>query len=223
MLQFKEVKFSQDPRFKPITFSVEQPGIVGIYGPAKTGKTACLLAMIGGIKPVAGAISVLGVNPVKKQREVRQKVGLSFVEGVYEPYFSLSVLDNFKFQGALLGKKVSQEEVEKLLAKVEANFSKKDKLEDLNSLQRLKVGITLALLGDPQLVLIDEPFKNLTGIERKYIEKILLGLKEEGKLVVYTTLKEEELGIADVVIDIARGGVSFELLKDRQSRAKTAS
>ncbi|GAV24480.1 hypothetical protein ciss_04130 [Carboxydothermus islandicus] len=223
MIQFKDVKFSKDPRFKPITFFVEQPGIVGIYGPAKTGKTACLLAMIGGIRPVEGAITVLGLNPVKKQREIRQKVGLSFVEGIYEPYFSLSVFDNFKFQGALIGKKVTPVEVDRLLEKIEANFTKENIIADLNPLQRIKVGLALALIGEPPVVLIDEPFRNLTCIERKLIEKIFLNLKQEGKLVIYTTLKEEELGIADIVIDIARGGVSYELLKDCAGRAKTAS
>ncbi|NYE56390.1 ATP-binding cassette domain-containing protein [Carboxydothermus ferrireducens] len=223
MIQFKDVKFSKDPRFKPLTFSVEQPGIVGIYGPAKTGKTACLLAMIGGVRPVAGSITVLGLNPVKKQREIRQKVGLSFVEGVYEPYFSLSVFDNFKFQGALLGKKVTPVEVDRLLEKIEANFTKESIIADLNPLQRIKVGLALALLGEPPVVLIDEPFRNLTCLERKHIEKILVNLKQEGKLVIYTTLKEEELGIADTVVDVVQGGVSNEFLENCAGRAKTAS
>ena len=223
MLKFQEVKFSKDLRFKPLTFSIPESQIVALYGPAKTGKTACLLAMVGGIKPITGAISVLGLNPIKRQREVRQKVGLSFIEGVYEPYFSLSVYDNFKFQGAILGKKVTKEELEKLLTKVDANFTERDIIADLNQVQRLKVGIALALLGNPEIVLIDEPFKNLTCVEQKYLEKILTGIKEEGKLVVYTTLKEKELEIADLVLDIARGGVSYELFKDCSSGVKTAS
>lgn len=204
-VSFRGVRFSWHEEFPPLTFSLPASGIAAFHGRAKSGKTAALLAIIGGIKPVAGEISVLGMDPLRQTRAIRQRVGLSFVEGIYEPYFSLTVADNCRFQAALQGQKIETRTVETLLSKVRADFGPDEVLFRLDPLRRLKVGIALALIGSPEIVLVDEPFRSLKRNEEEEVKEIFRELKGEGRLVVFTTVKEGELDIADQVIDMEKG------------------
>jgi len=179
--------FIPKPRqvLKGITFAVEEGEVFGYLGPHGAGKTTTIKCILGLIFPDAGTIRLFG----RPHLETKAKAGLGFLPE--NPYFydSLTAAEFLDFYARLFGipAEVRAERIPRLLGLVGLVRAAGLPLRKFSRGMLQRVGLAQALVNDPSLVILDEPLGGLDPLGRKEIRDIILGLRDAGKTVVFTS------------------------------------
>ena len=190
-----------------INFEIADGEIVGLLGPNGAGKSTTMNMITGYIEASDGEINVNGYNIDKKPKKAKSQIGY-MPEGV-PLYSDLTVKEFIKYMGEL--KKVSKEELKKQLEKI----LKKTDLEDVqNKLIRnlsrgykQRVSLAGALIGNPKVLILDEP---TVGLDPKQITEIRKLIKELGKnhtVILSSHILSEVSQICEKVIIINKGKI----------------
>ena len=170
---------------KGISFSVEAGEVFGYLGPNGAGKTTTIKCALGLIFPDAGTIRLFG----RSHLEPKAKAGLGFLPE--NPYFYdyLTAVEFLDFYARLFGLpvEVRAERIPRLLKLVSMERAAGLQLRKFSRGMLQRVGLAQALINDPSLVILDEPLGGLDPIGRKEIRDIILGLRDAGKTVVFTS------------------------------------
>jgi ABC-2 type transport system ATP-binding protein len=173
------------PVLKGITFAVEEGEVFGYLGPNGAGKTTTIKCLLGLIFPDAGTIRLFG----RSHLDTRAKAGLGFLPE--NPYFYdyLTAVEFLDFYARLFGlpADVRAERIPRLLALVGMTRAAGLPLRKFSRGMLQRVGLAQALINDPSLVILDEPLGGLDPLGRKEIRDIILGLRDAGKTVVFTS------------------------------------
>jgi ABC-2 type transport system ATP-binding protein len=184
-----------------LSFRVTPGRITGFLGPNGAGKTTTLKAILGLVRPTSGATRVLG-KPYRELDEPTRKVGAVLETSRYHPGRSgrghLRVL---AAQGAIAPTRI--EEVLELVAMKEAA---KRRAGGYSMGMRQRLGLAAALLGDPELLVLDEPANGLDPAGIRWLRDLLRALASRGRTILVSShvLAEVEQ-IADEVVIIHRG------------------
>ena len=173
-----------------VSVEVRRGEVVSLLGPNGAGKTTLVRHLYCELRPQRGLVRVLGDDPCKVS--VRRRVGVVPQEA--EPYEDLTVFDNIYYAARLrgLGKARAREaaaEVVKLLG-LEEHRSRY--VMDLSGGLKRRVLIGMAIVHDPDVLVLDEPTTGLDPLARRETWDLLRQLKEEGKSVLLTTHYMEE-------------------------------
>jgi ABC-2 type transport system ATP-binding protein len=167
------------------SFAVQRGEIFGYLGPNGSGKTTTLKMLMGLVFPTHGHAEVLG-RPVPN-REAKRKLGYL----PESPYFYeyLAPEEFLDLVGALcdVPRNVRRERAAKLITRVGLDPARGRPLRKFSKGMLQRIGIAQALMGDPELVVLDEPMTGLDPLGRKEIRDLMLELKREGRTVVYST------------------------------------
>ncbi len=205
---FKGVKALND-----VSFTIDRGEFVLLLGPNGSGKTTLLRCMVG-LLSFQGEILIDGMDVRGESRRVRRIVGyLPQNLSLYNDMTCYQVLDFFS---NLRGVDIVLEDVLEPLGLMDKADTK---IGELSGGMRQKLGLTIALLGDPEILLLDEPFNNMDAEGRAEAIKLLLNLRERGKTIIVSTHTISGLlPISDRIIIMEGGKVishstSRELLK----------
>ena len=202
---------------KDVSFTVGRGQIFGFLGPNGAGKTTTIKVLTSLIRPSSGKVSVFGGDP--GDLNVRRKIGyLPETPNFYDYLTAREFLDIMgRFYG--LDRKHRRRRVDELLETVGLTYAAKRKLRKFSKGMLQRVGIAQALIGDPELVILDEPMSGLDPIGRREVREIIANLKTEGKTVFFSShiLSDIEM-ICDEVVILNRGeavtsGALDDLLK----------
>ena len=191
------------PVLHDVSLRVERGEIYGFLGPNGAGKTTSMKCLLGLLTPDRGTIEIFGRNG--SEPAARQKLGYL----PEQPYFyaHLTGRELIDYFGRLfcLPRATRVHRTAELLERVgmTANADVPIKQYSKGMLQR--VGLAQALINDPELVILDEPMSGLDPIGRREIKDIILGLKEKGTTVFFSS---HILGDAEALCD--RVGLLFE-------------
>lgn len=200
--------------------SIPEGSTFGLLGPNGAGKTTTIKAILNLIKIDSGRIRIFGEDHYNYQ--VRGKIGFL----PEQPYFNLSLnaLQTLNFYGQLL--KMSQKEIydraSYLLAEVGLEEARCLPLSKYSKGMLQRLGLALALLNNPSLLILDEPTSGLDPVGQVEIRNLLLKLKKEGKTILLSShLLTEVEKLCDQIAIINKGklilsGSTEELLKERQ-------
>ena len=170
---------------KEASFDVRRGEIFGYLGPNGSGKTTTLKMLMGLVFPTRGRAEVLG-RPVP-DRDAKRKLGYL----PESPYFYdyLAPEEFLDLIGALFDvpRRVRRERAAKLLTRVGLDHARGRPLRKFSKGMLQRIGIAQALMGDPELVVLDEPMTGLDPLGRKEIRDLMLELKHEGRTVLYST------------------------------------
>jgi NitT/TauT family transport system ATP-binding protein len=185
-----------------VSFRVEQGQFVAILGPSGCGKST-LLMMVGGLEATtAGAISV-GGTPMTAPRT---SIGIMFQDSTLLPW--KSALDNVLFPIRVLKRPIEQyrDAAQTLLERVGLGGFEHKKPHELSGGMRQRVAICRALVYDPDLLLMDEPFSALDAITRDEMNELLLDLWQQyTKTALFVTHSiREAVFLADRVLVMTR-------------------
>ncbi|MGG0259415.1 ABC transporter ATP-binding protein [Bacillus mycoides] len=187
-----------------ISFDVKQGEVFGFLGPNGAGKTTTIRMLVGLIKATEGAISIGGYSIKENFREAMRQIG-SIVENP-ELYTYLTGWENLKQFARMLGD-ISDERIIEIVKMVHLDERIHDKVKTYSLGMKQRLGIAQALLGNPKLLILDEPTNGLdpAGIRelREFIHKLV---KEENMSVFISShlLSEVQL-ICDRVAIIHKG------------------
>jgi ABC-2 type transport system ATP-binding protein len=195
----------------PISLKTPRGVIYGLVGPNGSGKTTTIRCMLGLQRPTSGMIRVAGLDPASEAKELMQITGYSQELPSFPPF--LTARDILKITGRLKG--LSGEELLREIARVldlSGLVSHADRSVGGYSkgmLQRLAVA--QAIMGDPEILILDEPMLGVDPAARVQIREILLDLKRSGKTILFSSHELYELErVADIVGMIYQGRVMVE-------------
>lgn len=195
-----------------ISFSLKEGQIASIVGTSGCGKTTTLKMINGLVLPSSGEIKIHGKqfhqsNPIQWRREIGyviQKAGLL-------PH--LTVFQNISILSKVMGRENSHinQRVEELMDMVNMNYSKfKDRYPiELSGGQQQRVGVARALMENPPLMLMDEPFGALDPITRNSLHEEFLNINQKLKktIIIVTHDLEEAFKLSDVIILMNAGKI----------------
>ena len=166
---------------KGISFEVEQAHCIGLLGPNGAGKTTTM-RMIMGLSTVSdGTLAVFGTPVGAMTRAVKTKIGLVPQESNLDP--DITVSENLEVYGRYFGlsANVIGDRVPRLLEFMQLQERAEDRVTQLSGGMKRRLIIARALIGDPELIILDEPTTGLDPQARVLIWKQLLELKRQGK------------------------------------------
>ena len=196
-------------RVKNLSMSIPKSCVYGFLGPNGAGKTTTLKMILGLIKKDAGEIKMFGEDvSAKNLLSLLHKTG-SLIENP-GGYPHLSGLENMQIIAKLKG--VNESEIEKALKTVRLYEQKDKKLGAYSLGMKQRLGIAMALLGDPKLLILDEPSNGLDPAGIMEIRNLITSLpKERGMTVLISShLLNEIEQMADYVGIIHKGQMLYQ-------------
>lgn len=204
-----------------IDLEVYEGEVFAFLGPNGAGKTTTVEVLEGFRHRTGGDASVLGVDPDHGDGEWRARFGVVLQESEPEP--ELTVEECLELYG---GYYPNPRSVRETLEIVDLADRRSARCEHLSGGQRRRLDVALALIGDPELLFLDEPTTGFDPSARRAAWDVIAGLRDLGKTIFLTThYMDEAERLADRIAVIARGRIvsegTPESLGDRQSRAST--
>lgn len=177
-------KYSNDVMaLDDISFCVGS-GVFGLLGHNGAGKTTLMKALVTILSPSTGTIRVCGFDSRKQGNEVRERIG--YLPQELAMYPSLSVFDFVNYMAELKGIH-DKKAVNEVLEQVEMLEFSKRKIKQLSGGMKRRVGIAQALIGNPQILVVDEPTAGLDPEERVRFRGLLSRYAREGRTVLLST------------------------------------
>ena len=212
-----------------ITFKVNSGQVLGLLGPNGVGKSTIFNLITGLIKPNYGSINFNNIDATNYpiyERTIKFRIGFC---PQYGGYFSdLTLIDNLKCVGEILIKDDRQrnERINQIISKFELDAVRDFKVKFLSGGQRKKCVIALALLGNPQILLLDEPYSALDLLTVKMLQEIIVNLQTENpkiSIIICDHAARDILAVADSSIILSNGkiiaqGTPSELMNDAGAR-----
>jgi lipopolysaccharide export system ATP-binding protein len=184
-------------------FSIQLPkaSVVGLLGPNGAGKTTCFYMIVGLVRADEGRITVNNQEVTGLPMHERARLGIGYLPQERSVFSRLSVEDNIMAVLELrrdLQRGQAHKELERLLAELQIDHRRKQMGNSLSGGERRRVEMARALAGNPQFMLLDEPFAAVDPISTVDMQRIIKHLKARGIGVLITDHKvRETLGICD--------------------------
>lgn len=168
-----------------LTLAVQKGEVFGFLGPNGAGKSTTIKTLLNLIYPDKGSVSILGKDV--KDNETRKFVGYLPESPYFYDYLTAEEILWFGGKTTGLSRKELAEKSEILLTKVNLWNSRKRPLRTYSKGMLQRAGLALALIHNPEVVILDEPMSGLDPIGRKMVGDLILELKSEGKTVFFSS------------------------------------
>jgi ABC-2 type transport system ATP-binding protein len=189
-----------------VSFDVAEGEVIAILGPNGAGKSTTIEILEGHRERTAGHVRVLGVDPADGGRAFRDRIGIVLQSSGIDP--ELTVREVVDMYGAAYSKGRPSSEVIELVDLVD---KADDRIVSLSGGQQRRVDLALGLIGDPELIFLDEPTTGFDPAARRRSWALVENLTSLGRTVVLTThYLDEAEHLADRVIVLAGGRVVAE-------------
>jgi heme ABC exporter ATP-binding subunit CcmA len=171
-----------------LSFSVASGEAIALWGPNGAGKTTVIRCLLGLLK-AEGELTIHGHDTRRQGKRARAAVG--YVPQELAFYDDLSARDTLRFYAEL--KRVATDRVDQVLAEVGLSDHGHKDVSALSGGMKQRLALACALLADPPLLILDEPTSNLDTAARDDFIKLLLQQKEQGKTLLFTSHRLEEV------------------------------
>ncbi len=185
-----------------VSFSIAKGEVVAILGPNGAGKTTTISMILGLLKPTAGEIHLFNHQPNEKQ--VREKIGTMLQEVSVMP--GLKVGEILELIRSYYKQPLNMSELIKLTGLTEQDL--KTRAEKLSGGQKRRLSFALALAGNPELIIFDEPTVGMDITSRNRFWQTIHQLAEQGKTIIFSThYLQEADDAADRILLFKEGSV----------------
>jgi ABC-2 type transport system ATP-binding protein len=181
--------------------------ILGLIGPSGSGKTTTIRMLTGALRPSSGRITVLGEDPTHFARRTRERIG--YLPQLSVLYPELTAWENVDFVAALTGTLLLRRmiRVRRVLHVLGLWEVRGRRVAVLSGGTQRRVALACALVGDPELLFLDEPTTGVDPILRETIWAELARLRDAGRTILVTTQYVSEAEQCDLVVLLADGNV----------------
>lgn len=176
-------------------------GMFGLLGPNGAGKSTLMRTIATLQEPDTGSIRFDGLDVLKEKEEVRKRLGYLPQEfGVYPKISAEAMLDHFAILKGISDAKARKETVQRLLNQTNLYKARKARLGTFSGGMKQRFGIAQALLGDPRLIIVDEPTAGLDPEERLRFHNLLSAIGENIVVILSTHIVDD---VSDLCSDMA--------------------
>jgi ABC-2 type transport system ATP-binding protein len=189
-----------------VSFQVRTGEVFGLLGPNGAGKTTTVEILEGYRERSGGEVTVLGTDPASRDRDFRARIGIVLQSAGF--YQRATVRESVE----LLAKAYPHpREVDETIALVGLEEKSDARVKTLSGGQQRRLDLALALVGDPELIFLDEPTTGFDPAARRTAWSVIRSLKELGKTVVLTThYLDEAQSLSDRVAIVQAGRIVAE-------------
>lgn len=184
-----------------VDVTVAKGRIVGVVGPSGSGKTTLIRTITGVQKLTSGTVSVLGLP--SGHRSLRSRIG--YVTQAPAIYPDLTVHQNLTYFARLTG--ATRQDVDILIDTVELSAQRQQLVDSLSGGQKARVSLAIALLGQPELLVLDEPTVGLDPLLRARLWDMFADLARQGKTILVSSHVMDEAERCDDLILLREGKV----------------
>jgi ABC-2 type transport system ATP-binding protein len=211
-------KYGQQTVLNGINLTVKEGEILGLLGPNGAGKSTTMNIITGYISATDGNIEVDGLNILKEPKKVKKKIG--YLPEIPPLYMDMTVEEYLLFVSKIKGinRKDIKNSIDKVTELVKINNYRNRLIKNLSKGYKQRVGLAEAIIGNPEILILDEP---TVGLDPKEIIEIRSLVKELGKthtVILSSHILSEVSAICDRVVIINKGeivasGTPYELSK----------
>lgn len=190
-----------------LTFTVEDGKIYGLLGPNGAGKTTCMNIMTGYIAATEGQVKINGFDIVKDAEEAKKHIG--YLPEIPPLYPDMKVREYLEFAAEL--KRVKKEErsqqINDVMEKTFISDMQNKLIKNLSKGYKQRVGLAQAMLGNPSVIILDEPTVGLDPKQILEIRELILSLKKEHTVILSSHILSEVSAVCDEIMIISKGKV----------------
>jgi ABC-2 type transport system ATP-binding protein len=188
-----------------LSLRVEPGSIVGLIGPSGSGKTTAVRMLTGTLEPTDGAIRVLGEDPRRFSRRVRERI--AYMPQLFSLYADLTAHENVSFVASLYGRPwwSRRGAVRRALEVVDLWDARRRLARNLSGGMQRRLELACAVVHDPQVLFIDEPTAGVDPLLRRAIWDELRRMRDEGRTLLVTTQYVGEAEYCDRIALLAEG------------------
>ena len=204
---------------RDLTFHAERGEIIGLLGPNGAGKTTTMRVLTGLLPPTRGRVRVAGFDVVEQSLEVRRRVG--YLPETVPLWGDLTVRELLEFVAALKAVPPAnrRERIDAALASCGVADVADRRIDTLSRGYRQRAGIAQALVGDPEVLVLDEPTVGLDPRQIVEIRELIRSLAPERTVILSTHILPEVTRVCRRVLIIDRGVLVTDDTPERLGRA----
>lgn len=198
-----ERSFGQTKAVAGLSFAAQSGAVTALLGPNGAGKSTTLRLAEGFLRPDAGTIRVLGLDPLADARALRPRVGVMLQSGGLPA--AVRAPEAVRFAASLYANPISPDELIDLLGLASLG---RTPFRRLSGGEQRRVALAIALIGRPELVILDEPTAGMDPQGRRLVWDVIRALRTAGVSVLLSThLMDEAADLADHVVIVDHGSV----------------
>ena len=164
------------------------PGMFGLLGPNGAGQTTLMKIVATLLEPDSGSVEMNGVDLIARKDQARRLLGYLPQEfGLYPTLTAEQMLDYFAKLKGVMDKKERRALIDALLDRVNLSSARRQRLGGFSGGMRQRLGIAQALIGEPQLIIVDEPTAGLDPEERARFHNLLSETASDKAIVILST------------------------------------
>lgn len=195
---------------KGISLTLASPSLIGLVGPNGAGKSTLMKLLTANLLPSSGEILVDGRPLLEQERYLKSNVGYLPQEfGLFEDLTTEEFLDYMAALKCIEGKRV-KDEINRVIAITHLQDKEKSKIRTLSGGQKQRVGIAQALLGEPKLLIFDEPTVGLDPAERVAFRNLFAQTAKNRLIILSTHIIEDVQSACDHLIVLDQGEIRFD-------------
>ena len=196
--------YGTKPVLKNINLTINN-GITGLLGPNGAGKTTLISIISGLMRPSSGKITINGQDPFYNTN-IRKYIGL--LPENSNPPEHFTILEFLKWQATLVN--ADNKEIDRVIDITDIKRYKKRKIKYLSKGMKQRLKFAAALLGDPPILLLDEPFNGIDPSGRKTLRDLILSYKDQKTIIFSSHILEEVQMVATTIVVLKFGFVIAE-------------
>ncbi len=198
-------RYSKNTAVDHLNFHVEKGQIYGFLGPNGAGKSTTMNMMTGYLAPTEGQILINGHDVAEEPMEARKSIG--YLPEIPPLYPDMTVLEYLRFAAELkqVPKKDRSSEIERVMKETRIKDMEKRLIRHLSKGYRQRVGLAQALLGDPEVLILDEPMVGLDPKQIIEIRELIRGLGKKHTIILSSHILSEITSVCDHVLIISHG------------------
>ena len=198
-------RYGKNTAVDHLSFRVKKGQIYGFLGPNGAGKTTTMNMLTGYLAPTEGQIRIDGHDISEEPVEARRCIG--YLPEIPPLYLDMTPLEYLRFAAELKGvaKEKRESEVERVMEKTQLQDMQERLIRHLSKGYRQRVGLAQALLGDPEVLILDEPMVGLDPKQIIEIRELIRSLGKKHTVILSSHILSEITSICDHVMIISHG------------------
>jgi ABC-2 type transport system ATP-binding protein len=192
---------------------VGQRGVIGLLGPNGAGKTTLLRMLATVLSPDSGSVRLFGLDPESRtdRLAIRRRLGyLPQQAGLYSGFSGFDLVDYVAVLKEWNDRRRRHDEVRRVLEQVDLTAEMHRRIRTMSGGMQRRVALAAALIGNPELLVLDEPSAGLDPEQRLRLRSVLSAAGRDGCVVVSTHMTDEVAALCNRVIVLGGGIVRFD-------------